>query len=268
MRAQWTVSRVTQPAYDELLTFEPHVSQLREKLQERAKVRGALGGASWGCSRETLRAVHMTYVQSKLEYGLPAFAPFVPPDRYAGLGTEQYFGAYHVSGCPRGTRREVAFAEAGLQPLSQRVEHSAAVLYERCRRLPEGNRARAVAETDPVLNSNTKQKALQRRSWREHATAIIASAGLADAEREPLLTHGAPPWRTWDFAEFHPYLARRVTRKDPEEVRRAAALDTIAQLAQGDVDAYTDVGMLRHVRSEENSQKLKDKQLEQYKVKV
>ena len=36
--------------------------------------------------------------------------------------------------------------EAGLRPIQLRVDSAAAVLHERCRRLPEGNRARAVAE--------------------------------------------------------------------------------------------------------------------------
>eukprot|EP00666_Eupelagonemidae_sp_cell4sb_P017968 gene17968-biopygen4764 len=62
--------------YDENFTFAPHAKAVREKLQRRGGVVGALSGSSWGCDRRTLRATHLAYVQSKADYGLAAYAPF------------------------------------------------------------------------------------------------------------------------------------------------------------------------------------------------
>ena len=39
--------------YDERLSFESYIAELRQKLKKRASVRDALSGTSWGCSRET-----------------------------------------------------------------------------------------------------------------------------------------------------------------------------------------------------------------------
>eukprot|EP00662_Eupelagonemidae_sp_cell21_P057845 gene57845-biopygen85912 len=236
--------------YDERLTFEPHVKQLREKVQKRANVRNALSGTSWGGSRETARVVHLSYVQSRLEYALPAFAPYVTKTNAAELAKEQYKAACHVSGCPKGTRREVAFEEAGLQPLQQRIEYTAAVEYERYRRLPEGNRAKAAAERQTPAPVNAKGAhaagdATRVRNWRELARRVLKEAELEGLEREPLRTHARiPPWEVPDFVDFRPQLVRPVTRKDPPEERRSAALETLRLLPQADVEAYTDGSVL------------------------
>ena len=71
-------------------------------MQQRGRVRDCLAGAAWGASRESLREVHLAYVQSKTEYALPAFGPYAPAAALKGLATEQYYGACKVSGCPRG----------------------------------------------------------------------------------------------------------------------------------------------------------------------
>jgi ribonuclease HI len=229
--------------YDERLTFEPHISELRAKLKSRARVRDTLSGTSWGCSRETMRSVHLSYVQSKLEYALPAFAPFVASAKLDGLGTEQYWGACKVSGCPRGTRTEVACVEADLQPLPQRVDYTAAALHERCKRLPESNHARAIAERDEVAAAGHTS----RPTWRSRARKVLQEADLYDSAREPLPLHPrVPPWRTRDVSkvDFRPHLALKVTKRDHPEVRRMAAVDTLELLPPCDVSAYTDGSVL------------------------
>eukprot|EP00660_Eupelagonema_oceanica_P017266 gene17266-biopygen13840 len=144
--------------YDEMLSFRQHASQLREKLRKRGRTVAALSGTKWGCGRRTLRATHLAYVQAKADYGIAAYAPFAPPAALTDLNTEQYFAACKISGCPRGTRTAVAHLEAGLQTFQQRVDYSAAMMYERCLRLPRGNRARAIAENSQITRTTSKEE--------------------------------------------------------------------------------------------------------------
>eukprot|EP00662_Eupelagonemidae_sp_cell21_P057094 gene57094-biopygen103409 len=122
--------------------------------------------------------------------------------------------------------------------MGQRVDYCTAVQYERCRRLPEGNRARAIAEQP----CPSKPK---RRSWRKHAREVLRSADLDEPAREPLATHAhIPPWEDRGSVDFRPELDQRVTRKDPPEKRKAAAIATLAKLPRADIEAYTDGSVL------------------------
>eukprot|EP00663_Eupelagonemidae_sp_cell21sb_P009562 gene9562-biopygen9207 len=242
--------------YDERLTFGAHLTELRAKVAKRGQVVSRLSGTRWGCDHRTLRSTHLAYVQGKADYALAAFGPFVKPGQLDGLGAEQYFSACAISGCPRGTRAPVAMMEAGLRPIQVRVDSAAAVLHERCRRLPADNRARQVAERPepamPELPPGEREAPQRARehNWRKRAKAVLGRASLSEAEpREPLATHSrAPPWGDWGDVEFRPELCRRVTKRDPPERLRAAALDTLAGLTP-DLDGYTE-GSVLHPREQ------------------
>eukprot|EP00660_Eupelagonema_oceanica_P003521 gene3522-biopygen26623 len=231
--------------YDERLTFQAHVTDLRPKIQRRAHTLGALNGTKWGCNIRSLRALHLSYVQSKTEYGLAAYGPFATEHTLHPLETEQYHAACKISGCPKSTRRQVALLEAGLESVAQRVDHKTAVQYERSLRLPAGNRARAAAEEQGPA-------APKRRSWRTHARGVLAGAELDACAREPLATFSQiPPWEPTPEVTLCPDLVRPVTRKDPPAKRKAAALETLAQLEAdapvrggAGIEAYTDGSVL------------------------
>eukprot|EP00660_Eupelagonema_oceanica_P019662 gene19662-biopygen30151 len=175
-----TLEYATQPKllgllYDERLTFRPHVQQLRPKLQKRAKTVSALNGTTWGCDHRTLRALHMSYVQSKSDYGLAAYGPYASQTALEPLERELQQQACKLAGCAPSTRRAVALLEAGLASVDQRVDYCTAVQYERSLRLPDGNRARAAAAAPGPGNP-------KRGSGRTRARRVLAAAGLADAE--------------------------------------------------------------------------------------
>ena len=52
---------------------------------------------------------------------LAAYGPLAADGALSGLATEQYTAAQKVSGCPYGTRTEIAMLEAGLLPLSRKT---------------------------------------------------------------------------------------------------------------------------------------------------
>eukprot|EP00663_Eupelagonemidae_sp_cell21sb_P009449 gene9449-biopygen6121 len=225
--------------YDERLTFQAHISGLRPKLQARRRTVDTLSGTKWGCNHRTLRSLHLSYVQAKPDYGLAAYGPFATEEAMKALCTEQYQAACRLSGCPEGTRREVALLEAGLASMTQRVDYCTAMQYERCRRLPDGNRARMAAELEGP-------PAPKRRSMRTRARRVTQDAGLDNQVREPLATHSSiPPWATCDGIDFRPALARKVSKKrDAPEACKAAAEETLALLPHANIEAYTDGSVL------------------------
>eukprot|EP00660_Eupelagonema_oceanica_P019053 gene19053-biopygen4268 len=149
----------------------------------------------------------------------------------------------HVGGCVARTRTTAIYGEAGLQPIALRAELSAAGMYERLKRLPADNPARAMAERPEPGRAAAAQ--WRPQGWRRTAVRTVAEAGLADVPREETPTaapaRGALPERS---PSFHPYLAERVTRRDSAEKRKKAALDKIASLPRPDVTVYTDGSVL------------------------
>eukprot|EP00660_Eupelagonema_oceanica_P019588 gene19588-biopygen35622 len=137
------------------------------------------------------------------------------------------------------------------------LDYAAAVMYERCRRLPEGNRARAAAErAEPderrwrrgrvhKVDGGLRVHGAQIEGWRARARRVLREKGLEGGEREPLPTHArVPPWDPSPNVDFFPHLCRRVTRRDPPEKRRKAAQDTLALRPRADLDGYTDGSVL------------------------
>eukprot|EP00660_Eupelagonema_oceanica_P019477 gene19478-biopygen16142 len=107
---------------------------------------GRLSGTKWGQDTATLRALHLAYVQSRLDYGLAAWGPLLPPTSVSKLQSEQYQAACKVSGCARGSDTRAVLSEAHLSTVEQRIDFAAAAALERFTRLPAGNGARAAAE--------------------------------------------------------------------------------------------------------------------------
>eukprot|EP00663_Eupelagonemidae_sp_cell21sb_P011733 gene11733-biopygen1758 len=243
----------THPPRDRGQIIITHITELRAKLAMRSRVVASLSGTKWGCDHRTLRSTHLAHVQAKSDYALAAFGPYVQQGQLDGLGTEQYYAACTISGCPRGTRGPVALLEADMQPIQQRVDSAAAVLYERCLRLPPDNHARRVAEQpeppalqDPEPGPRVAEQLARTYNWRKRAKAVLSRAELDDAgPREPLATYAkTPPWEDWGSVDFHPELCRPVTRRDAPAKRREAALDTLASLPPADLEGYTDGSVL------------------------
>ena len=55
-----------------------------------------------------LRALHLAHDQSRLDYGLAAWGPYLNDASLRPLETEQYWAACRMTGCPKGTRHTVA----------------------------------------------------------------------------------------------------------------------------------------------------------------
>eukprot|EP00666_Eupelagonemidae_sp_cell4sb_P001882 gene1882-16146_t len=167
---------------DEEFTFDAHVEKVRASVEERTKLLRRVSGTSWGCKRRTVRALYLALVQSVSDFALPAYGPFVPQQKLQPVRELEKEAAMLVGGTVTQTRLTAIYGEADVHPIDRRVKMASANMYERLRRLPEGNPARAMAERDDAAPAKARQPA----GWRRVARETVQAAGLADLPREPI----------------------------------------------------------------------------------
>ena len=124
-----------------------------------------------------------------------------------------------------------------------RGELLALQLRERALRTPPDNPLRQVAEGAATRKRDGTLR-LQVRGWREPAEAAARAASLDEWPREEERTvPPVPPWTDVDCTDiitFGTSLSVPTARADPPEVRREAALATLAGLPAPGTDIWTD----------------------------
>jgi len=86
-------------------------------------------------------------------------------------------------------------------------------------------------------------------SFRRVANQIVKEAGVAVGTKEPMLTAPAtPPWLDGGDIKFHPELIGKSSRKDPAEVRKADAEETLARLRPAWLQVFTNGSAVEGLR--------------------
>eukprot|EP00666_Eupelagonemidae_sp_cell4sb_P003187 gene3187-17417_t len=221
-----------------------------EECRARLKCVRALAATRWGCDQQMLRTLYLSYVQSAMDYAIGAFGPSCTADALAKIGTLEHEAASLISGSTSNTLNEVRMTAAGLQPVSDRIALASSTVYEKLRRLPAGNPARATAER-AAPRGGVCAGNVAKASWRSAGEQHCQKAGLQNLPREPLCTtDGFPPWQAPDAGrgiDYRTDLCRATSREDPKEVRKQAAQDTLAALPAAAIRAWTD-GSVRDPR--------------------
>jgi ribonuclease HI len=220
---------------DRTLSFRPHVEEVKKKMKSRLNVLRALTGKSWGCSKEDLRLVHKTLIQSVADYCAAAWASFSNPSIKQDLEPAQNEAARIITGACRSSPTDLVLMEAGLEPLSVRGEYLAAVAYEKALRAPSNNPMRDLAAADVPV------RLTKHPSWRAKAKSTAEGAGLKNIPRAPLLIVSSQPnWTAASSVDFHPDLTVTTKRTDRAELRLEAAKATLAALPAATIEAWTD----------------------------
>jgi hypothetical protein len=63
--------------FDNLLSFNQHVSELKSKLQSKNNILKALTGSTWGKDKEVFVNTYKAISQSVLNYACPIWTPSV-----------------------------------------------------------------------------------------------------------------------------------------------------------------------------------------------
>ena len=99
----------------------------------------ALRGTTWGCCREDLRTLFVTYIRSVAEYCASAWMPATKEANRNRIEVMNNRSARLIAGCTNSTPIEPLLVEADLLPFSTRAKQLNAMAYERSLRLPNDN---------------------------------------------------------------------------------------------------------------------------------
>ena len=221
--------------FDRTLAFTAHTDKLQQKLKRRINTLKALAGRNWGCSKEDLRQLYVSFIRSSMLYCAAAWTPAASATNIKKMETIQNSAARIVTGCVRSTPIEVLNLEAGLPPIALKATESTHIAYEKALRLPDGNpRNRAARSIQP-------KRLTSQNSWREVSKTEAKLTKLDTQQKEKLLaSYSTPPWSVITKIDFSPFLQAEISAKDPAEVKFAAAKETLNALQSADLVLWTD----------------------------
>jgi hypothetical protein len=99
-----TVPTVRKPkflgiVFDNLLSFNQQVSELKSKLQSKNNILKALTGSSWGKEKEVITNTYKAISQSVLNYACPIWTPNISETNWNSLQTVQNAALRTATGC-------------------------------------------------------------------------------------------------------------------------------------------------------------------------
>ncbi|XP_076282897.1 uncharacterized protein LOC143210184 isoform X1 [Lasioglossum baleicum] len=116
--------------FDSKLTFELHISKLRQQCFKALNIIKYLRGVWWGSDPETLLTIYRTYIRSRLDYG--SFVYFPEPDWLRRrLETIQATAIKLALGLRTSTPTNVVLAEAGTPYLQHRAAYLGKIFFSK-----------------------------------------------------------------------------------------------------------------------------------------
>ena len=220
---------------DRQLTFTPHTEMVKAKVTGKCRMMAALSHSKWGWRKEDLTKVYNAHIKSVMDFGAPAWQPWISDTNMKQLETAQNRALRHITGQMRSAPVEALRAESGInsyRTTSQRLTLSA---KERAVRCPEEHPCKLMTE-------NTVRHRLVRSSFRSTAKELEVKYIPSDAQnRLPIDISSPQPWGNKRHVEVHHNLDDESQHKAdvPNEVLRSRALE---RLSEHDADwvIYTD----------------------------
>jgi len=196
---------------------------------------GALSNSKWGWRKEDLTKVYSAHIKSVLDYGAPAWQPWISETNMQQLETAQNKALRHITGQMRSSPVEALRAESGVcsyKTTSQRLTLSA---EERAVRCPDDHPCKLTME-------NTVRHRLVRSSFRSTAKELEAKHIPSDAlNRLPIEVDNPQPWGNKRRVEVYHNLGDESQHKGdiPNAQLKTTALDKISEY-DADWIIYTD----------------------------
>lgn len=219
--------------YDKQLTFGKHTEKVTPKMKQRQNLLKAIGGASWGWDRSSMRGVYVATQRSVAEYASPAWAPWLSATNQTKLERAQLGAARVITGVTRSTPTEAVLLEAGLERLEDRHRNVATITWDRWRNKEEGDPRREVARR----NLQPRTRKLGWRTKCERWAESLEELRDAEEDGDRAVQVARPPWEGGVPCE----ISYTDTRKsDSLERQRERAEACIGEGGVPDVTIFTD----------------------------
>ena len=156
---------------DSKLTFTPHLKKVIAKCKRRNNILRCLAGKDWGRSKDSMSALYCTYIRSALEYASPAWYPWLSKTARKELERVQNEALRIITRMAKDTPEEFLQLQAGMEPITVRLEKNSMVLREKYMRLQPNDNRRLLAEK--VVKQRIKSRVGWREETKEQATIKI-----------------------------------------------------------------------------------------------
>ena len=220
---------------DRQLTFTNHTELVSAKVNSKCRMMAALSNTKWGWKKEDLTKVYNAHIKSVMDFGAPAWQPWISDTNMKALETAQNKALRHITGQMRSSPVEALRAEAGIcsyKTTSQRLTLST---KERALRCDEDHPCRLAVET-------TTRHRLARSSFKSTSNELGVKFIPEDANnRLPIDVSTPQPWGNKRHIEVNYTLGKdNLQRTDlPNAELRNVALERISH-HDADWVIYTD----------------------------
>ena len=208
--------------YDRMFSFADQAREAASKMAKGSRMLRALAGSDWGWKRDTLLRVYNSAILSGSDYCAAGWQPWLSVAGVKTLAQAQNRCLRAITGQYSSSPEEAPRLEAGVPSVPTTILRSAAVAYEKSKRLPADNPRAAVAE------SGVPYKWKRSRGWRRRAKDVVASLELDQFPRLPFPPPTTAPWvGGGDDWEIELNLRNGSNRNDPPARVLEDALETI-----------------------------------------
>ena len=131
---------------DNQLRFNAHVKQIATKCKKRNNILRCLAGKDWGQSLDCQLSMYFTYIRSALEYASPSWYPWITQTAKLHLERIQNESLRIMTRMSKDTPVDFLRLQAGVEPITDRLEKNCKIMRERYARLEETDSRRRLAE--------------------------------------------------------------------------------------------------------------------------
>ena len=220
---------------DRQLSFGPHMSNITERVSAKTNVLASLSHSDWGWKRDTLKTVYLTSIRSIMDYGAPAWQPWLSETNVNALERAQNKALGRISGQHVGSPFGSKNLETGIPTYATIINRKCIKKQEKGLRLPPDHPSNIAFAFD------TKHR-LRRDSCRSKATELTKLLKHDISNRKPItLFPNTPPWEDSCNLTIYDTVPGVSKRTDDPASKRAATMSRIEELSTNcEYVIYTD----------------------------
>ena len=212
---------------DNQLRFNAHVKQIATKCKKRNNILRCLAGKDWGQSLDCQLSMYFTYIRSALEYASPSWYPWITQTAKLHLERIQNESLRIMTRMSKDTPVDFLRLQAGVEPITDRLEKNCKIMRERYARLEETDSRRRLAE------KKVKRRLTTRKGWRDMTDEVMRNDINRNMERTSV-----EPMNPVNIEMTEVKLEKKKGAYTEEELRR----QTECKIAEvnADIEIYTD----------------------------
>ena len=138
-----------------------------KKVGKKCRMLGAVANSEWGWRKKELTRIYNSQVRPVLDYGGPAWQPWLSPSNVEALERSNQKALRMVTGQSVGSSREAIRAEAGVCDYATIRKRNILTVREKALRCSDDHPARIA-----VSNNDTQQRLAIREGFRSHANKL------------------------------------------------------------------------------------------------